>query len=134
MLLPDAPRPTRGLPEVCEGVASFVEVECLKRKEVPEIMRANNLEGCWNTGSSACSPEADLRRALLSKLKELLIELSRAFCFVGSEFPLQVRAAGTLPLISCSFIAASLDGENRKAHERPWDRSLALRQQGRRGR
>jgi predicted nuclease of restriction endonuclease-like (RecB) superfamily len=34
--------------------------------------------------------EADLRRALLLKLKDLLIELGRDFCFVGSECPLQV--------------------------------------------
>ncbi len=35
-------------------------------------------------------PEADLHSGLLSKLKEFLIELGRDFCFVGSEFPLQV--------------------------------------------
>jgi predicted nuclease of restriction endonuclease-like (RecB) superfamily len=34
--------------------------------------------------------EADLHRALLDKLKEFLIELGRDFCFVGSEYPLQV--------------------------------------------
>lgn len=34
--------------------------------------------------------EADLHRGLLYKLKEFLIELGRDFCFVGSEFPLQV--------------------------------------------
>ena len=34
--------------------------------------------------------EADLHRGLLSKLKDFLIELGRDFCFVGSEFPLQV--------------------------------------------
>ena len=34
--------------------------------------------------------EADLQRALLEKLKEFLIELGRDFCFVGSEYPLQV--------------------------------------------
>lgn len=35
-------------------------------------------------------PEADLRRALLDKLRGFLIELGRDFCFVGSEYPLQV--------------------------------------------
>ena len=35
-------------------------------------------------------PEADLHRGLLNKLKEFLIELGRDFCFVGSEFPLQI--------------------------------------------
>ncbi len=34
--------------------------------------------------------EADLHKGLLSKLKDFLIELGRDFCFVGSEFPLQV--------------------------------------------
>lgn len=35
-------------------------------------------------------PEADLQQALLNKLKDFLIELGRDFCFVGSEYPLQV--------------------------------------------
>ena len=34
--------------------------------------------------------EADLHRALLEKLKDFLIELGRDFCFVGSEYSLQV--------------------------------------------
>jgi predicted nuclease of restriction endonuclease-like (RecB) superfamily len=34
--------------------------------------------------------EADLHRGLLDKLKDFLIELGRDFCFVGSEYPLQV--------------------------------------------
>ena len=34
--------------------------------------------------------EADLHRGLLSRLKEFLIELGRDFCFVGSEYPVQV--------------------------------------------
>ena len=34
--------------------------------------------------------EADLHRGLLQRLKDFLIELGRDFCFVGSEFPLQV--------------------------------------------
>lgn len=34
--------------------------------------------------------EADLHRGLLHKLKDFLIELGRDFCFVGSEFPVQV--------------------------------------------
>lgn len=34
--------------------------------------------------------EADLHRGLLNKLKDFLIELGRDFCFIGSEFPLQV--------------------------------------------
>jgi predicted nuclease of restriction endonuclease-like (RecB) superfamily len=34
--------------------------------------------------------ESDLHRGLLRKLKDFLIELGRDFCFVGSEFPVQV--------------------------------------------
>ena len=34
--------------------------------------------------------EADLHRALLGQLKNFLIELGRDFCFVGSEYPVQV--------------------------------------------
>ena len=34
--------------------------------------------------------ESDLHKGLLFKLKEFLIELGRDFCFVGSEFPVQV--------------------------------------------
>lgn len=34
--------------------------------------------------------EADLHRGLLNRLRDFLIELGRDFCFVGSEFPLQV--------------------------------------------
>ena len=34
--------------------------------------------------------EADLHRGLLARLKDFLIELGRDFCFVGSQFPVQV--------------------------------------------
>jgi predicted nuclease of restriction endonuclease-like (RecB) superfamily len=34
--------------------------------------------------------EVDLHRGLLLRLKDFLIELGRDFCFVGSEYPLQV--------------------------------------------
>jgi predicted nuclease of restriction endonuclease-like (RecB) superfamily len=34
--------------------------------------------------------EKDLHRGLLQRLKDFLIELGRDFCFVGSEYPLQV--------------------------------------------
>ncbi|ARU87321.1 YhcG family protein [Pseudomonas sp. M30-35] len=34
--------------------------------------------------------EADLHQGLLARLKEFLIELGRDFCFVGSQYPLQV--------------------------------------------
>lgn len=34
--------------------------------------------------------EADLHQGLLARLKDFLVELGRDFCFVGSEYPLQV--------------------------------------------
>jgi predicted nuclease of restriction endonuclease-like (RecB) superfamily len=34
--------------------------------------------------------EADLQRGLVEKLKQFLIELGRDFCFIGSQYPLQV--------------------------------------------
>jgi predicted nuclease of restriction endonuclease-like (RecB) superfamily len=34
--------------------------------------------------------EADLQRGLVAQLKDFLIELGRDFCFVGSQYPLQV--------------------------------------------
>jgi predicted nuclease of restriction endonuclease-like (RecB) superfamily len=34
--------------------------------------------------------EADLQRGLVEQLKKFLIELGRDFCFIGSQFPLQV--------------------------------------------
>jgi len=41
-------------------------------------------------GLPSVHAEADLHRGLLDKLKDFLIELGRDFCFVGSEYPLQV--------------------------------------------
>lgn len=34
--------------------------------------------------------EADLHRGLVARLKDFLVELGRDFCFVGSEYPVQV--------------------------------------------
>ncbi|MFJ4352267.1 YhcG family protein [Pseudomonas sp. NPDC089428] len=41
-------------------------------------------------GLPGCHAEADLHCALMDRLKEFLIELGRDFCFVGSQYPLQV--------------------------------------------
>lgn len=41
-------------------------------------------------GLPASHAEADLQRGLVHKLKEFLIELGRDFCFIGTEFPVQV--------------------------------------------
>ena len=87
--------------------------------------------------------EADLQRGLLAGLKDFLLELGRDFCFVGSEFPLQVggrdfaldllffhRGLNALVAIELklgrfepeylgklNFYLEALDRDHRKAHE-----------------
>ncbi len=89
--------------------------------------------------------ESDLHRALLNKLKDFLIELGRDFCFVGSEFPVQVggrdfaldllffhRGLNCLVAIELkvgrfepeylgklSFYLEALDHDVKKPHEQP---------------
>ena len=89
--------------------------------------------------------ELDLHRGLLAKLKAFLIELGRDFCFVGSEFPVQVggrdfaldllffhRGLNCLVAIELkvgrfepeylgklSFYLEALDRDIRKPHENP---------------
>ena len=89
--------------------------------------------------------EADLHQGLLVRLKEFLIELGRDFCFVGSEYPLQVggrdfaldllffhRGLNCLVAIELkvgrfepeylgklSFYLEALDRDARKPHENP---------------
>jgi len=89
--------------------------------------------------------EADLHQGLLQQLKHFLIELGRDFCFVGSEFPLQVggrdfaldllffhRGLNCLVAIELkvgrfepeylgklSFYLEALDRDVKKAHEQP---------------
>lgn len=89
--------------------------------------------------------EADLHRGLLQRLKDFLIELGRDFCFVGSEFPLQVggrdfaldllffhRGLNSLVAIELkvgrfepehlgklNFYLEALDRDVKKPHERP---------------
>lgn len=41
-------------------------------------------------GLPAGHSEADLHAGLLHRLRDFLVELGRDFCFVGSEFPVQV--------------------------------------------
>lgn len=90
-------------------------------------------------------PEADLHRGLLLRLKEFLIELGRDFCFVGSEYPVQVggrdfaldllffhRGLNSLVAIELkvgrfepeylgklNFYLEALDRDAKKPHERP---------------
>jgi predicted nuclease of restriction endonuclease-like (RecB) superfamily len=89
--------------------------------------------------------EADLQRALVEQLKQFLIELGRDFCYVGSEYPLQVggrdfaldllffnRALNALVafeikvdefqpehLGKLEFYLEALDRDVRKPHEQP---------------
>ena len=89
--------------------------------------------------------EMDLHKGLLEKLKDFLIELGRDFCFVGSEYPLQVgnrdfsldllffhRGLNCLVAIELkvgrfepeylgklNFYLEALDRDVRKSHEEP---------------
>lgn len=89
--------------------------------------------------------EDDLHRGLLARLKEFLIELGRDFCFVGSEYPVQVgsrdfaldllffhRGLNCLVAIELKvgrfepeylgkleFYLEALDRDHRKPHENP---------------
>ena len=89
--------------------------------------------------------EADLQAGLIAKLKDFLIELGRDFCFVGTEYPVQVgnrdfaidllffhRGLNCLVafelkvgrfepehLGKLNFYLEALDRDDRKAHEQP---------------
>ncbi|MFO1250288.1 MAG: PDDEXK nuclease domain-containing protein [Inhella sp.] len=89
--------------------------------------------------------EDELQRGLLRRLKDFLIELGRDFCFVGSEYPLQVggrdfaldllffhRGLNSLVAIELkvgrfepeylgklNFYLEALDRDVKKPHERP---------------
>ncbi len=89
--------------------------------------------------------EADLQKGLVARLKEFLLELGRDFCFVGSQYPLQVggkdfaldllffhRGMSALVAIELKveefqpeflgkleFYLEALDRDVRKPHERP---------------
>lgn len=89
--------------------------------------------------------ENELQRALLNRMKEFLLELGRDFCFIGSEFPVQVGTSdfaldllffhrGLNALVAfelkvdefrpeylgkLSFYLEALDRDVRKQHEQP---------------
>lgn len=89
--------------------------------------------------------EADLHKGLLAKLKHFLLELGRDFCFVGSEYPVQVgkqdfaldllffhRGLNALVAIELkvdkfqpehlgklNFYLEALDRDHKKPHENP---------------
>ncbi|MES2074274.1 MAG: PDDEXK nuclease domain-containing protein [Pseudomonadota bacterium] len=96
-------------------------------------------------GLAKAHGEADLHHGLLAYLKDFLLELGRDFCFVGTEYPLQVggrdfaldllffhRGLNCLVAIELkvtrfepeylgklSFYLEALDRDHRKAHENP---------------
>jgi predicted nuclease of restriction endonuclease-like (RecB) superfamily len=96
-------------------------------------------------GLPAVHSEADLHASLLARLRQFLIELGRDFCFVGSEFPVQVggrdfaldllffhRGLNCLVAIELKvgrfepeylgklgFYVEALDRDVKKAHENP---------------
>lgn len=96
-------------------------------------------------GLPSSHAEADLHQSLLLRLKDFLIELGRDFCFVGSEYPLQVggrdfaldllffhRGLNSLVAIELkvgrfepeylgklNFYLEALDRDVKKPHERP---------------
>ncbi|HGM5582764.1 TPA: YhcG family protein [Pseudomonas putida] len=89
--------------------------------------------------------EADLHKGLVQRLKDFLVELGRDFCFVGSEYPLQVggrdfavdlvlfhRGLNCLVAVELKvgrfepeymgkldFYLEALDRNERKSHENP---------------
>lgn len=93
----------------------------------------------------AAHREGDLQRGLLERLKQFLLELGRDFCFIGSEYPLQVgkqdfaldllffhRGLNCLVAIELktirfapehlgqlNFYLEALDRDHKKAHENP---------------
>jgi len=96
-------------------------------------------------GLSQSHSEHDLHRGLLDRMKDFLLELGRDFCFVGSEFPVQVGGRdfaldllffhrGLNALVAfelkinefepeylgkLNFYLEALDRDVRKVHERP---------------
>jgi YhcG PDDEXK nuclease domain len=127
-------------------VLSPPKVSPVVRQIHPEAL--NIFRDAYNVeflGLPPAHAEADLRRGLLDKLKGFLIELGRDFCFVASEYPLQVgdrdfaldllffhRGLNCLVAIELkvgrfepeylgklAFYLEALDRDVRKAHEKP---------------
>lgn len=109
---------------------------------IAEFKNAYNLEFLGLSGDHS---EADLHRALLERLGRFLTELGRDFCFVGSQYPVQVGKQdfpidllffhrGLQCLVAfelkvtkfkpadlgqLSFYVEALDRDVKKPHERP---------------
>ena len=110
--------------------------------EVMDIFRDSYVQ-CLNLPAE--HSEAELHEGLVRQLKEFIVEMGRDFCFVGSEYPLQVggqdfaldllffhRALNCLVAIELksrrfkpedlgklNFYLEALDRDVRKEHERP---------------
>ena len=135
------------------GTALFERV-VLSRPRVSPVVRQTHpdalsiFKDAYNVeflGLPQVHAEADFHSALLGKLKDFLIELGRDFCFVGSEYPLQVggqdfaldlllfhRGLNCLVAVELkvtrfqpeylgklSFYLEALDRDVKKDHERP---------------
>jgi predicted nuclease of restriction endonuclease-like (RecB) superfamily len=113
------------------------------RPDVPEVFKDSYMIEFLNLPEGHA--EKDLHKGLLSQLKNFLIELGRDFCFVGSEFPVQVgkrdfaidllffhRGLNCLVAIELKvgrfepeylgkleFYLEALDRDVRKSHENP---------------
>ena len=79
--------------------ACLIERVVLNPAKTSEVLREAHSEAIENFKDSYIveflnlperHSEKDLHRGLLRRLKEFMLELGRDFCFVGSEFPLQV--------------------------------------------
>jgi predicted nuclease of restriction endonuclease-like (RecB) superfamily len=119
--------------------------KALARLHGPGIADFKNAYSLEFLGLSSNHSEADLHGALLRDLRRFLAELGRDFCFVGSEYPVQVgkqdfaidllffhRGLSCLVAIELkvrefrpedlgklSFYLEALDRDVRKEHERP---------------
>lgn len=91
----------------------------------PEAVGA--FKNAYNLEFLALAPthsEADLHGALLRHLGRFLTELGRDFCFVGSEYPVQL-AARTSASTSCSSTAASAASSPSSSRWTAFDRSTS---------
>jgi predicted nuclease of restriction endonuclease-like (RecB) superfamily len=128
------------------AVLSPPKVSPLVRRSRPEAAEAfKDAYMLEFLGLPTAHSEADLHASLLARLREFLIELGRDFCFVGSEFPVQVggrdfaldllffhRGLNCLVAIELKvgrfepeylgklgFYVEALDRDVKKAHENP---------------
>jgi predicted nuclease of restriction endonuclease-like (RecB) superfamily len=127
-------------------VLSPARVESVARQMYPEVQSIfKDAYTVEFLGLSQNHTEDDLHRGLLERMRDFMLELGRDFCFVGSEFPLQVgtrdfaldllfyhRGLNCLVAMELKvdqfepeylgkleFYLEALDRDVRKAHEQP---------------